>query len=462
MLKPSKLSLHRWGLLALALQAVSTGTNAQQALTTVVVPDTAPNLLALDKVQFNGLRDLILLVLSRHPELNKAEFESNAQSSRVDEARSARLPQLSLAANYGHENQKIDSTNRTNNYDNQYNLQLRLTQPLVDQSIIERVRQNRAISIGQDWQLVAVREQVMLTTVELYSEIVRQFQLTQLARDNLKLHRAYVGQMKELARTDLGRASDLPVAESRVALAESVYTNRLSKLESARVQWRNFSGLSAPEFSSSSGTEWFVKDLAAVSVPSTLDEALQSAHETNPQLQKALSDVKASWHTLGLARSATLPKVSAEARTQLGSNYGGVMGGQNSWFAGVNMQWSLPVNPGFSHANRVARQNMKAAESAVDSAVYKLRSAVELQWYEMLASQASLNAFQSYVSNAGQVVKSYSEQFKIGKRSLLDVLNAENELFTARSNVITTQIDLSLTSWRLLSQRGQMAQELGL
>jgi adhesin transport system outer membrane protein len=333
---------------------------------------------------------------------------------------------------------------------------------LVDQSIIERVRQNRAISIGQDWQLVAVREQVMLTTVELYSEIVRQFQLTQLARDNLKLHRAYVGQMKELARTDLGRASDLPVAESRVALAESVYTNRLSKLESARVQWRNFSGLSAPEFSSSSGTEWFVKDLAAVSVPSTLDEALQSAHETNPQLQKALSDVKASWHTLGLARSATLPKVSAEARTQLGSNYGGVMGGQNSWFAGVNMQWSLPVNPGFSHANRVARQNMKAAESAVDSAVYKLRSAVELQWYEMLASQASLNAFQSYVSNAGQVVKSYSEQFKIGKRSLLDVLNAENELFTARSNVITTQIDLSLTSWRLLSQRGQMAQELGL
>jgi adhesin transport system outer membrane protein len=105
---------------------------------------------------------------------------------------------------------------------------------------------------------------------------------------------------------------------------------------------------------------------------------------------------------------------------------------------------------------------MKAAESSVDSTVYRLRAAVETQWYELLANQASLNAFGSYVSSAEQVVKSYAEQFKIGRRSLLDVLNAENELFTARSNVMTTQTDLSLASWRLLSQRGLMAQELGL
>ena len=80
----------------------------------------------------------------------------------------------------------------------------------------------------------------------------------------------------------------------------------------------------------------------------------------------------------------------------------------------------------------------------------------------MLASQAALTSFKSYVVSAEQVVTAYAEQFKIGKRSLLDVLNAENELFTARSNVSTTQADLSLAAWRLLSQRGLMTQELGL
>jgi adhesin transport system outer membrane protein len=460
--KYKKTYIHRWltlvGLVCLSPLLVS----AQEVLPVVVGNEQSMATAQPVALQFNGLRDLVLLVLSRHPELKKAEFESRGTSSRLDEARSARLPQLSMTGSYGHEKQKIDLTNRTNTYDNQYQLQLRLTQPLLDKSIVERVQQNRALSLGQDWHLIAVREQIMLSTVEMYAELIRQFHLTNLARDNLKQHRSYVGRMKDLARTDLGRASDLPVAEARVALAESVFANRLSRLESARVQWRNFSGLPAPEFRDANGTDWFVKDLTAVSVPATLDEALSDAHASNPQLQKALAEVKASWHALGLSLTATMPKISAEGRIQMGSNYAGVQRGQTTWYSGINLQWSLPVNSGFSHANRAARQSMKAAESSVDSAVFKLRAGVETQWYELLANQATLTAFQSYVTAAEQVVKSYSEQFKIGKRSLLDVLNAENELFSARSNVMTTQTDLSLASWRLLSQRGLMTQELSL
>ena len=61
-----------------------------------------------------------------------------------------------------------------------------------------------------------------------------------------------------------------------------------------------------------------------------------------------------------------------------------------------------------------------------------------------------------------QVVNAYAEQFKIGRRSLLDVLNAENELFTARTNAMTANTDAALSAWRLLSLRGYLTDFLEL
>jgi adhesin transport system outer membrane protein len=91
-----------------------------------------------------------------------------------------------------------------------------------------------------------------------------------------------------------------------------------------------------------------------------------------------------------------------------------------------------------------------------------VRSAVETQWFELLANQASVNTFQAYVDSSVQVVNAYAEQFKIGRRSLLDVLNAENELFTARTNAMTASTDATLSAWRLLSLRGYLADYLEL
>lgn len=139
-----------------------------------------------------------------------------------------------------------------------------------------------------------------------------------------------------------------------------------------------------------------------------------------------------------------------------------MLGRQDDISVGVNLQWVLPLNPGYKYSNRAAREAIQASESAVDSTTYKVRTAVESQWFELLANQASLETFQAYVESSQQVVAAYSEQFKIGRRSLLDVLNAENELFTARTNAMTAISDTSLTSWRLLSLRGYLADYLEL
>ena len=412
--------------------------------------------------RYAGLRDLILIVLENQPELSQAEAESRLANARVKEARSNAFPQFSVNGSYAAERQKLYEANRTNNYENQFQGQFRLTQPLVDSSINANLRKNKANSLGVDWQLVSTREQLMLRTVELYIEILKNQQLTELARNNLSLHREYVSQMKEIARKDLGRASDLPVAQARVALAESVLTSRLAKLEVARLQWRNHSGMTSPDLTYIGNINFLIKDLGEVPLPETLEMAISESIENSPQLQKSLSDLKSSWHNYELSKTATKPKINAEAQTKTGQNYGYINGRQDNISIGINLQWMLPFNPGYKYGNRAAREAINASESAVDSTIYRIRAAVEAQWYEMLANQNSLISFEEYVISSETVVKSYSEQFKIGRRSLLDVLNAENEAFTAKTNYVSVQTDLTLSSWRLLGLRGLLPQELGI
>jgi adhesin transport system outer membrane protein len=404
------------------------------------------------------LRELVVQVLMRQPALAQVVAENEQYQARWSEARSGVLPQFSIIGSVGKQEQKLEG--RTNSYNSQRSMQLRLTQPLHDASIVARTRQSRAQLLSSDWSLVQMREQVILRTIELYSELVRQSRLTELARDNLKLHRQYVAQMKDIARVDLGRASDLSVAQSRVALAEAVLTSRLQRLEAARAAWRAHATLPSPEESTSLPLANVMRDLPLVDLPVSLDEAIDSTLAAHPQLQKALADLLASQEGVGVAVASSKPRVAAELSNRNANDFGGITGRQRDVYVGISFQWTL------SGAERYNRQGanaaMRAAQAVVDTQVLSIRAAVESQWYEMKAAQQSLISYQTYAEQAQQVVSSYSEQFRIGRRSLLDVLNAENELFTARSNITATSIDVQQAQWRLASQRGALAEELGL
>jgi adhesin transport system outer membrane protein len=441
-----------WALAALSIDAVSQPVVEVQAsggIALAAIP-VAP--------EMSWLRDIVLQVLLRQPELAQASAENRVSRARWNEARAGVLPQLGLSASVGQENQYLEA--RTNRFKDQHSMQLRVTQPLYDAGITARARQARAMTWGADWSMVQVREQVMVRTVELYAELVRQSRLTELARDNLKLHRQYVGQMKDVARVDLGRASDLPVAQSRVALAESVLTSRLQRLEQARILWRAHTNLPSPEESAVGPLATVLRDLPMVDLPLSVELAVQDAISVHPLLQKSLADLVSAQESIGVAGAAARPRIGAELINRQGSNYGGIFGDQRTLYAGVNLQWNFAVPDLFSQ--RAASENMRAAQEAVDTQALRVRSTVESQWYELKAAEAALLSYQVYAEQALSVSQSYAEQFRIGRRSLLDVLNAENELFTARSNALTTKIDAQLAQWRLTSLRGLLAEELGL
>jgi outer membrane protein TolC len=168
-----------------------------------------------------------------------------------------------------------------------------------------------------------------------------------LAQENLKSHRQYVQQIKDIARSDLGRAADLPAAQARVALAESVLTNRLTRLEAARIQWMQLSG---------TYVHTVTEPLPPVNLPQVLDEIVANAIDSSPALQAAQADIESAKQGVSVAKAAYLPRLIAEHSSRRGFDSGGVQGWQSDRYYGVSMDWMLPNGMVDRHANRAAQE----------------------------------------------------------------------------------------------------------
>lgn len=391
-------------------------------------------------------------VLQRNPQVFQSEAESRAADARYAQAGAARLPRISISGNAGREQQQTFLTDSNKRY-RQSQGQVRIAMPVFDPNINADQAQRRAQSTSFDWRLVDVREQLMLRAVDAYGELFRQSRLVLLARDNLKSHRQYVQQIKDIARADLGRAADLPAAQARVALAESVLSNRLTRLEAVRVQWMQLSGTYVHSVA---------EPLPPVALPQALDEIVANAIDSSPALQAASADIESARQGVAVSKAAYLPRLIAEHSARRGFDAGGVQGWQNDRYYGLSMDWMLPNGVVDRYADRSAQEMALASRHARDHLQQELRARVEGQWFELLGSAASLKSYEDYVSSTEQMVTAYREQFKIGRRTLLEVLNAENELFTARSNVESTRQDMALASWRLVALQGRLRAELGL
>jgi adhesin transport system outer membrane protein len=394
----------------------------------------------------------VRMTLQRHPELLLSEAQSRGAESQAREAQAQRAPKLVLSGNAGFDRQKINAARLTNNYE-QSQAQARLTMPLLDHGLTAQIEQRRHASVGADWKLVDKREDLMLRTLETYTEMLRAHRLLKLSQDNLAMHREYVQQVKAIAKLDLGRAADLPAAMGRVALAESVNTSRLARLEQVRLEFQSLTGLSlVQEFPT----------LSPFAPALTLDEAYQAALKASPALQVARADIESARQGVLLAKAPYRPRVSLDASAKIGRDWGGVKGQQSDIYLGLQAEWTVPSGGAYGHAVQAASEGEVATRYAYEKARDELQLRVSTAWFDFLAHSQSLGSYTDYVNHAEAMVDASRKQFKIGRRSLLDVLNAENELFTARSNKLTSELDQIKAAWRLVGLQGQLAVVLGL
>jgi adhesin transport system outer membrane protein len=196
-------------------------------------------------------------------------------------------------------------------------------------------------------------------------------------------------------------------------------------------------------------------------MPADLEEARRQMLDNSPVLRSAESDIAAAEKQYEAAKSTFYPRFDAELGRNADNNVAGEEGHNNGWEAMVRMQFNLYA--GGSNKADLSSKSYQASQ-ALDirnNALRQLNEELGLAWNAYNNATAQVPIAQQYVDRATSVRTSYQQQFSLGERTLLDLLDSENELFTAQQRLVQLQSLKTYTQYRIQADIGTLLKSQG-
>ncbi len=364
-------------------------------------------------------------------------------------------PRLDLNANVGQDRSQNRGVPGWQNIE-RAGAGLTLTQVLWD-GLATRDQVTRAghDRLGRWFDLVEASEQTALEATRAVYDVQRLRKLVALAEDNLLQHQQAATKLESRVKAGVGRGVDLDQARARLALAEANRDTELSNLHDVAARFQRIVG------------ETPTADMGAVELlrsglPSSADEAVQQALSRSAAIASGIEGVRAARASVAASRSAMHPQVSARANVGGGRNLAGVDGRKADASVELLLNWNL-YNGGADGARvREQQQGVQQAMDLRDRACRDTRQTALVAFNDANKLTSQLNTLGRNSAAIERARDAYRQQFDIGQRSLLDLLNAENEAYTARRSLTNAVYDRAIAYARTLAAVTQLNVQLGI
>jgi outer membrane protein len=320
-----------------------------------------------------------------------------------------------------------------------------------------RTRQAESQVSGARETLRNTEQQVLLSAATAYMNLLRDSAILDLQRRNVEVLQEQLRQTRDRFNVGEVTRTDVAQAESRLAAGRSSLLSAESNYTTSRSTYRQVIGVEAGKLAAASP----VDRLSPKALPQAINEA-RTIHPTVTVAQftvdAALLQVKinegALYPTLNVVGSATKGFGAASSLTTIEQFVGSVAG-----------QYSIPVYQGGGEysAIRQAKETLSQRRVDLDTAREQSQQTVVQSWGQLEAAKAQIQATQAQVAAAEIALNGVREEARVGQRTTLDVLNAQQELVNARVSLVTAQRDRVVASYTLLAAVGRLsAQVLGL
>lgn len=439
-----------------------------QAAEPIAAPDAAPAVTESSAAFSAGasLEDTIRKAIATNPRIGIVAANREAIEEELRQARGLYLPQIDANAGIGWE--------RTND---------RLTRSRLDPftvvdedagsramrrqessvTLIQRVftgfeteseiaRQKARIESAAN-RVYENAEVLGLDAVDAYLAVSRQRELVMIAEDNLKVHEETLQSIRAAAAGGAGSTADVAQAETRVARAKASLYQTQNDLRDAEALYINIVGEAPGDMSRPT--------VPANVIPAELEGALEMAAKNNPTLAIFGSDVKVAGTEIKLAEAQFYPQVNIEGEATYNDGRDAVETWERNSQIMLRTRWNL-YRGGIDVANRreaVARE--AEAKNRLYNAHIDSQQQMRRSWNSLVASQDRTQALSEGLQFADQTRATYRQQFRIAQRTLLDVLDAENEFFVTRGQLISAEYNEILSSYRILAVAGSLLKTLG-
>lgn len=304
------------------------------------------------------------------------------------------------------------------------------------------------------YELLDASENVALEAGRAYLDVVRYRQHVALAEDNYIQHQAAYEQLKQRAASGVGKRVDVDQAASRLALADVNLTTAYANLHDVTARYVRIVG-EQPGKALLAPTGW------NNGFPGDAGAALTTAMKRNPALRASVENIEAAQYDLEGRRSAFMPKLDFVASTNKNSNYEDA-GSRTDKIAELRLNFNL-FNGGSDLArNRQYRERKDVALDLREKACRDMRQTLSIAYNDTLRLNDQMSHIRTQVSLLEKTRAAYRDQFNIGQRSLLDLLNTQNEYFDARRTLANAEADLAISYMRSYASMGQLLENLGL
>lgn len=404
-----------------------------------------------------NLRDAVDSTIRTNPEVLVQSNEHLARLEELEQAKAGYKPTVDLSAGVGYERTDNNST-RARGYDwhslTRKEAALNLRQMLFDgfATSSEVDRQTARIE-SQKLTVEGSSENLGLKAVDLYLQVLRHKDLMALSSENLEAHARVYDQVELRSNSGVGSSSDLAQIRGRRSSASANLLADDVNLRDAETNFLRVVGL-LPE-----GLEQVAG--AADKIPATQEEAIRIALENHPTLKSADADVAATVAQYKASKHAFYPRFDLELGARLGEDLDGTEGRDDDMTAMLRMRYNL-----FAGGKDQARTNQTArlineAKEVRNNTYRQVVESMRLSWAAYEATKMQLTYLEDHVVASEKTRDAYSKQFNLGKRTLLDLLDNENELFEAKRSKSEAWYDHLLAQYRILAAMGMLKEHLG-
>ncbi|MEI6894141.1 MAG: TolC family outer membrane protein [Colwellia sp.] len=420
-------------------------------------------------INAQSLEQAVAYTFDTHPELRAAYTRFKVSEKQIDQAKSGYLPTVDVTAGIGYEYTDSPTSRRkiVNNGEatelTRREVGLSLKQELFSGfHTVSEVERTSYTAKAEQWRLYGQAEDLALKVSNVYIDLIKSEQLIKLAEKNLAAHDEIYQQIKQRTDSGFSSSADLSQIDGRLAKAHSnLIASKNNYLDSQVIFYRVIE---------QRPNNLVIPYPDASLLPQSEGEGLQLTLRNHPVIKSSVNDIEAARSQYKSAKSSYYPKVSFEVNANFNDNLDGedgltylgtdVGGKNNEVVAMLRISYNIFSGGKNDAYAKETAYKINEAKELRNSAHRQVTEGFILSWNAFEQLNLQKKYIKLHVISSKNTQKDYKEQFKVGRRSLLDLLDTENELYQARRDFLDAEFTEISAQYRILHSMGLLVQAL--
>ena len=414
-------------------------------------------LLTITTLEATSLKEAVQQGINSDPEILSEVAKYEGKKVSVSVAKSGYYPKVDLGAGIGWEENDRENPNKAevNTDYTRQEASARLRQPIFEGfKTSSDVSRSTADKEAIGYELKALYENKSLKIIQAYLNVLKTREIIDLAETNLKIHEDILNSIKQRYEQGVSDKADLIQIKGRVASAKSdLFSAKNNSLDAYAV------------YAKVVGTP--PKDLESVSdqnidIPLTLEETMKLSLKLHPTMHASLKNIQVYESKREAASSNYYPQFYGDLLADYKNDADGIPGFQKNYQAMLRVQWNIFNGFKEKHEKEIAQKEVLSANAKAQDTKRQLLLETTLSWnaYSLLNKQ--IVPLQEHVAYSKEAKVLYEEQYNVGRRSLIDLLNSQVEAFNAQKALISAQYDAIAAKYRILNSIGVLDKNLGI